>query len=271
MDAHAHVYSTDEARYPPVDNPLRPPPGKGTLENLRREMRENGVASAVIVQVSTFYRWDNRFVCDVARANLDSLRGVVTLDPEDKASPEMLAMFVGDSGIRGLRTVPPIDGKYDTAGTRRLWSKAHDLGIPVNALAWEGMVDDLGRLIRDYPDLQIVLDHCLNIKAGGSHDKTKSQVLAFTSSPNVFAKLTFIPTGSAQPYPCKDLWETCKEIVQAYGAERCLWGSDFPCELWCPGVSYGQHLSLFADYLELTGAERRAILGETSRRLWFRS
>jgi len=31
IDTHAHIYSDDEKRYPPIDKPLRPPGIKGTL------------------------------------------------------------------------------------------------------------------------------------------------------------------------------------------------------------------------------------------------
>ena len=38
IDTHAHIYSPDEKRYPPIDKPLRPPGGKGSLEDLQREV-----------------------------------------------------------------------------------------------------------------------------------------------------------------------------------------------------------------------------------------
>jgi len=28
IDTHAHIYSPDEVRHPPIDNPLRPPGGR---------------------------------------------------------------------------------------------------------------------------------------------------------------------------------------------------------------------------------------------------
>ena len=35
IDCHAHVYSDDEAAYPPIENPYRPPAGDGTVAHLR--------------------------------------------------------------------------------------------------------------------------------------------------------------------------------------------------------------------------------------------
>lgn len=42
-----------------------------------------------------------------------------------------------------------------------------------------------------------------------------------------------------------------------------------PCELWCPKVAYSQHLRIFTQGLSLDSAAKRAILGDTARRLWF--
>jgi predicted TIM-barrel fold metal-dependent hydrolase len=58
-------------------------------------------------------------------------------------------------------------------------------------------------------------------------------------------------------------------VVKAFGAERCVWGSDFPCDLWCPKVSYAEHLRIFTRDLPLSAADRAAIIGGTARGLWF--
>jgi len=42
-DTHAHIYSPDEARYPMIDRPLRPPEGTGTVAHLQAEMAAHGV------------------------------------------------------------------------------------------------------------------------------------------------------------------------------------------------------------------------------------
>ena len=51
---------------------------------------------------------------------------------------------------------------------------------------------------------------------------------------------------------------------------RCVRGSDFPCELWCPRISYAQHLRIFTHELGLKPATKKAVLGETAYQLWFR-
>ena len=78
-----------------------------------------------------------------------------------------------------------------------------------------------------------------------------------------------LPTGSAKTYPFEDMHDACHRIIAAYSPDRCLWGSAFPCELWCPKVTYNEHLRLITEALGLTEGEKQAVLAETPGRLWF--
>lgn len=269
IDTHAHIYAPDEKRYPPIDKPLRPPAGTGSLEHLRRETRANRVDKACLIQTSTFYRWDNRYICDSARATRDWSAGVCTLDPDDPHSPGLLAQFAREYGLRGMRSIPARDGQLDHPGVRALWKTASDLGLVINVLIDRDKADQASRLLADFPRLRVVLDHCLNLKAGPNMEAVLADVLRLARHPNLHAKLTFLPTGSATGYPCADMHAPCLKIVDAFGADRCVWGSDFPCELWTPRVSYAEHLRIFTHDLPLKEEQRKAILGETARRLWF--
>lgn len=269
LDTHAHIYSPDEKRYPPIDEPLRPPGGKGSLEELRRESRENGIAAACIIQTSTFYRFDNRYICDSAKAVPDWTAGVCTLDPNDAHSPGLLRQFVRDYGIRGMRSIAARGGRFDHPGVRALWKTAMDEGIVINALSQLATANQVDQLTAEFPALPVVLDHCLNPEVGPNLEATIEQVLKMSRRPNLHAKLTFLPTGSKTGYPCAEMHEPCRRIIDAFGPERCVWGSDFPSELWTPRVTYAEHLKIFREALQLQEEALTQILGETARRLWF--
>ena len=269
VDSHPHIYSADEQRYPPIEKPLRPPEGTGTPEHLRREMEANGVHRAVVIQTSTFYRWDNRFICHTVQLSKDWATGVVTLNPDDPHSSDLLYSLVRRYGVRGLRSIPAADGSYDHPGVRALWEEAMGLGTVVNALIPLKLADELATLLGQFSGLRVVLDHCLNLAAGEDYQATLNKVLELSRYPNLHAKLTFIPTGSREEYPCQDMHDACKRIIQAFTPDRCVWGSDFPCQLWCPRVTYSEHLRIFTHELALSESEKEAILGKTALRLWF--
>lgn len=269
IDTHAHIYSPDEKKYPPIEKPYRPPAGKGSLEHLRESLQANQVERACLIQTSTFYRFDNRYICDSAVANKAWTAGVCTLDPDDTHSPGLLKHFVEKYGLRGMRSIPAKDGRLDHPGVRALWKSATDGGLVINVLVGREKVGELERMLAAFPKLRVVLDHCLNLKVGPGMEAILADVLRLARFKNLHAKLTFLPTGSATGYPCADLHGACMKVVEAYGPERCVWGSDFPCELWTPKVTYAEHLRIFQKDLPLTDAARAQILGETAKRLWF--
>lgn len=270
VDTHAHIYSPNERAYPPIAQPLRPPPGTGSPDDLRREMSAAGVDRVMLVQTSTFYQWDNTFIRDTAVAADDWAAGVCTLDPEQPHSSDILYALAQRSNVRALRTAP-LHGssQYDHPGNRRLFAAARNLGIVVNALIGVETADELVGMAQAYPDLPVVLDHCLALQVGPTYQPTLDKVVELAQYPNLHAKLTFLPTGSAEAYPFSDLHDACQRIIAAYGPDRCVWGSDFPTELWCPKVTYADHLRLFQEELGLSRSEQQAILGGTAHRLYF--
>ena len=231
VDTHAHIYSPDEAKYPPIDKPLRPPGGKGSLEDLRAETQANDVDGACLIQTSTFYRFDNRYILDSAKSAPEWTAGVCTLDPDDPHSPGLLKHYAEQYGIKGMRSIPASDGRLDHPGVRALWQSATEAGLVINVLINRDKADQADRLLRDFANLRVVLDHCLNLKAGPELEPTLAAVKRLSERPNLHAKLTFVPTGSEQGYPCEDMHAPCLEVIDAFGPERSVWGSDFPCEL----------------------------------------
>jgi L-fuconolactonase len=271
-DCHAHIYSQDTARYPLIEKPYLPPSGAGTLEHLQREMAAHNVARVVVIHTSTAYEWDNRLLADTARANAPWMVGVCTLNPEDPASPAFLKRYVQDDNVRGMRSVPagPDRSRLDHPGVDALWSVAEELGITINPLIHVNLADQLEAMLRRHPRLNVVLDHCMYPRGrDGLQGETIQRVLRLADYPNLHAKLTWLVDSSDAEDPFEDTYPLLRAVIAAYGPERCLWGSDFPCELWIPKASYGRHLHLFKEALGLSEAEKQAILEGTPGRLWY--
>lgn len=272
IDTHAHIYSPDEKRYPPIAKPLRPPGGAGSVEQLQTTAAANGVERVCAVQVSTFYGFDNRYILDSSKANPKWVAGVCTLDPDDPASAGKLAAHARDYGVKGMRSIPARNGVLNHEGVRALWKAALDAGIVINVLVGgRDKEAELTALLNAFPKLPVVLDHCMNLKAGPEMGPTMAAIQRLARHRNLHAKLTFIPTGSGGGYPCANMHEACLAIIETFGAERCIWGSDFPNALWTPKVSYAEHLRIFSRDLPLKDAARAEILGGTAARLWFRA
>ncbi|MBM3957520.1 MAG: amidohydrolase family protein, partial [Gemmatimonadetes bacterium] len=253
VDAHPHIYSPDRERYPPISEPLEP--GEpAAVEDLRRRMNEVGVSRAVFIQTSTYYGWDNRYVMDSTRANREWAIGVVTLDPDDPSHLDVLEDAVRTYGVRGLRGLKDRTGRIDTSAVRRLWTKARDLGIVVNCLVGDDLdrVPEIEKIASDIDDLRVVIDHCLMLNAGRGREETLAALKRLSALPNVYAKLTCGATGSSRVYPHEDMHGPLRRVIECFGPERCVWGSDFPNALWTKGTSYRQNLTLFTEELGLS-------------------
>jgi predicted TIM-barrel fold metal-dependent hydrolase len=271
IDCHAHIYSPDEKRYPPKDNPLRPPKGKGSVEDLRKESLANGVRAVRAIQTLTFYGVDNRYLIDSAKANKDWLAGVCNLDADDPHSPLLLREYIRDYSVRSLRSNPSSAHKtFDDPGVRALWKMASDEGATVDIfLMHPEMVESASKVIADFPHLTIGFCHCMDLKPGPLLASNLDAVRRLARFKNLYAKVDFIGTGTNMPYPCSDLHDAALKVIDAYGPERCVWTSVYPSGLWTPKITYAENLRIFTGALGLSEEAKRSILGETARKIWF--
>lgn len=269
VDTHAHIYHSDEVQYPMKAEPFRPESGVGTIEHLRREVAANGVDRVVLIQTGSAYRWDNRLLADTARANADWTVGVCTLNPEGEDSPDELARLVTDYNVKAVRVEVSPAG-YDHPGTEALWRRAGELGAVICAHLQRDYLHELAALLERFPEVPVVLDHCAYpLAADGLEDTAILQAAALARFPQLHAKLTFAVTSSQQQYPFADTHAQLRQMLAAFGPERCIWGSDFPCEHWLKKSTYAQHLAVFVEELGWTAEERAQVLGQTALRLFF--
>lgn len=271
IDCHAHITSPDEKRYPPRDAPLRVPGGKGALEDLRATSLALGVDAVRAVHTVSFYGYDNRYLCDAAKAHPDWVAGVCTLDPDDPHSPGLMEQFVRDFDVKTLRSIPGIKRQtFDDDGVRKLWKTCADIGASIDLfLMRPEWVNGAEKLLKEFPKMVVGFDHCMDLKPGPLYEQSLSEVLRLSKYKNLYPKVDFISTGSKQGYPGTDLQDAALKIIDTYGANRCVWGSNFPNALWTPKMTYAEHLKIFTDVLPLKKDERKEVLGETARRLWF--
>lgn len=269
VDAHVHVYSPDEVRYPVRADARRPPPGAGSVEQLDRECLENGVARVAHINALSFYGDDNRFLLDLTASRGGRMSAICTLDCEDPDSPARLAGYAAPGGIRGIRILPAAPGGLEQPGIRALWRAAADLGLVVNVVVGREHAGALAALLVEFPDTPTVIEHALMIQATTDRAATRRDLLGLARYPNAIAELIDLPLLSNGPYPFDDAFPTYLDIIDAYGPERCVWGSSYPAELWMPRTTYRESLDAVRLELPVDDGARAAILGLTADRLWF--
>ena len=269
IDAHTHLLALDQVRYPPAPNTYRPTTD-GSVELLRSQMDEAGVDRAVTIS-PWVYGWDPSYTLDALAANRAWLAAAVLVDPSSPDGPAKLERYVKDYGVCGLRIQGRISklGPFDDPATTPLWAKAADLGLTVDINAAHAEYPQVERRIQQFPQTRFVLDHCGYISGDLAPSvPTVEPVLRLARYPNVYAKLTFLGMASREPYPYADVHWMARQIIDAFGADRCLFGTNFPKAQYDPTCTYAQSAQLWSQAVALKPAERDWILGGTAQTLW---
>jgi L-fuconolactonase len=271
IDGHTHIGSTDLERYP-LHHPASAyrPTAEAGAEVLRARMQEAGIARAFTITPG-YYGWDNRYPLDALRGNEDWLAVGVLIDPRSPQSPRELEECVG-RGACGLRIQQHLfyhEG-LDNPAITPLWAAAGDLGLPIDVNATHEEYPQVEQRLRQFPHTSMILDHCGYVSGGKLRPavNTVAPALELARYPNAYAKLTFIGLASEEPFPCRDVHWMVRQVVDAFGPERCLWGSNFPVPLRQPRLTCRQTVELFAEAIELSREEREWILGGTAQKLW---
>jgi predicted TIM-barrel fold metal-dependent hydrolase len=123
-------------------------------------------------------------------------------------------------------------------------------------------------LARAFPDTTFVLKHAgmLEDTSDAGRAAWRAGMRELADCPNVFVKLSALGTFVHRA-TLADIQPIVSDTVTAFGAERCLWGSNFPIEkIWTDYATVVSNIR--AAIAHLTAAEQRAILFDTAARLY---
>lgn len=270
IDAHTHIFSPNGRAYPLADpNATYRPQTDGSAQLLRTQMDAAGVDRAFTITAG-FYGWDNRSVIDALPEQGAWLAAGVLVDPASADAPAQLETWVrqGASGLRIQRHIFYHQSLDDPISTP-LWAKAAELDLTVDINATQEEYGAVENRVRQFPNTRFILDHCGYVSGAlKPSQNTVEPVIALARYPNVYAKLTFLPLASQEAYPFRDAHWMVRAIVDAFGAHRCLFGSNFPTAQYSPTTTYAQTVDLFREAIDLAEEERAWILGGTASQLW---
>ncbi len=117
------------------------------------------------------------------------------------------------------------------------------------------------------PDLKMVIDHLAKPPiASGEYDVWKTEMTAAAEHPNVYAKISGLNTAAdPETWTGADLVESIGHSLEVFGAERLLFGSDWPVAILAGDYAkVWDETNLALDELGVGDAERDAILGGTA-------
>lgn len=259
FDCHVHVI--DPARYP-FASPVRRVPNEGdtaTAGDLDDTLAAAGMEGALIVQASP-YATDNAALLDALAASGGRHRGIAAV-PLDATDADLDAL--GAAGVVGARlnlvnftlaeVAEELSALCERLAARGWWAELQCRAPEVPAVA--PVLAESG--------VRVLFDHCgYPDPTHGIDEPGFRTVLAFGREGRAAMKLSGAFRISQQPPPHADLDPCIEAVIDAFGLERCVWGSDYPF-LWVPDrPSYSDTLATLARWLP-DAADRRTVLRET--------
>ncbi len=270
IDAQVHVYERDHPGRPWAAVLHGPPEVTG--DDMIAAMDAVGVDAAVLVSAFTMYRYDASYAMEVHAAHPGRFALIKPVDPSDPAVAETIADWAKTKGAVGIRIMMRGDVATDPAdpGLNRVLAAAGRHSLPVNLLAY-GRLEQVAQMAARNPDTRIVIDHVglqqpFEPPAPAEPFADLPAVLALAAQKNVVIKITGACTLSHQPFPSKDIWDPLARIFDAYGLDRCLWGTD-----WTRAVgllSYEQGVQAFRVTDRLSDSDRATLMGGTLQRVY---
>jgi L-fuconolactonase len=231
-----------------------------------------GVDAAVLVSPFTMYRYDASYALQVHAAHPGRFALVKPVDPTDPAVGDTIADWAKVDGAVAVRIMMTRGVSTDPAdpGLARVLAAAARNGLPVNLLCW-GRLDQVAQMAALNPQTTLVIDH-LGLQQPFEPPPSAEpfaelpKVLALAAYPNVVIKITGACTLSHQPFPYRDIWDPLARIFDAFGLDRCLWGTDWTRATGL--LTYKEGVEAFRVTDRLSARDRAVLMGETLQRVY---
>ena len=270
IDAQVHAYERDHPGRPWAA--VLQGPSEVTGDDMVAAMDAVGVDGAVLVSPFTMYRYDATYALEVHAAHPGRFGVIKPVDPTDPAVAETIADWAATNGTVGIRLMMNRDVSTDPAdlGINRVLAAAARHALPVNLLCW-GRLEQAGLLAARNPDTRLVIDHLglqqpFEPPAPAEPFADLPKLLDLAAHDNIVVKLTGACTLSHEPFPYNDLWDPLWRIFDAFGVDRCMWGTG-----WTRAVAlltYEQGVEAFRVTDRLSDSDRAALMGETLQRVY---
>lgn len=264
IDAHQHVWEIGRHGHcwPGPDLPAIH--RDRTLDDFRALAAQLGVRGSVLVQ-SQPDDADTDFLLDVAEHEPFVLGVVGWVDVEAPDAPERIHALARRRlvGLRPmLQDLPPrwiLEARVEPAIRAMI---EHDLVF--DALIRPQHLKPLAAFADRWPDLRIVIDHGAKPAVGGDLTEWRDDLAALAARSSVVCKLSGLWTEAAPGAPVETCLPAVETILDLFGADRVLWGGDWPVIDLAGG--YGDWLALCRSAVPAT--DRPAVFNTVARRVY---
>ncbi|MGQ0686578.1 amidohydrolase family protein [Bradyrhizobium sp.] len=268
IDSQVHAYEANTAKRPWYSVPNWP--AHVTGEEMVAAMDEVGVDGAIFISAFSLYRFDASYAVEAQRAHPGRFAIVKPVDPDNPDVADVVAEWKQTPGAVGIRIMLTKESGWAPGhpGLDRIARAAISHDFPVNLHCWDNLDNGIA-LIDRHPDTRFILDHLgiLQPRVPPAPPEASQwspwaalpKVLELAKRPNAVIKVSGACTLSKEPYPFADIWDPLARVFDAWGIDRCLWGTDWTRA--AAVVGYAQATEPFRLTSRLSESERALLMG----------
>lgn len=270
IDAHQHYWSVARGDYGWLDrapDAIRRDFGPADLAPF---LARHGIGRTILVQAAPTVA-ETRWLLGLA-ARTPSVAGVVGwVDFEATDAADAIAALARDPALVGLRPMVQ-DLDDDDWLLRPALAPAFDAmvahGLVFDALVLPRHLPRLARVLERHPALAVVVDHGAKPRIRErALDGWREDLARVAAHPRATCKLSGLVTEARPGDGARDLAPWIDAILDAFGAHRVLWGSDWPVVNLAGG--YDRWRAVTQEALAgLGAADRAAVFGANAERVY---
>jgi len=232
IDAHQHVWRLARGDYGWLSPALAPIYRDFGIGDLAPHLAGAGIGGTILVQAAPTEA-ETEFLLEVAGESGGLVKGVVGwIDFEAPDAARRLERLARNRFLRGVR--PMMQDIPDTnwmlnAALEPAFRAIMDLGLCFDALVQPRHLINIRRLLDRHADLRVVIDHGAKPPiAADEREPWATDMRAIARETAAWCKLSGLVTEAGAAWTVADLQPYADHLVGCFGAERLVWGSDWP-------------------------------------------
>jgi L-fuconolactonase len=231
IDSHQHFWRLSRGDYPWLTPDLGGIYRDFEPHHLRPHLSRHGIDGTILVQAAPTLE-ETRYLLRLA-ASTPFVAGVVGwVEFSDPRAAAMIDALGADSKLKGLR--PMIQDISDVDWMLRPELRATFEALIASRLTFDALVfprhlANLLELLERHPDLAVVVDH--GAKPSIETDEFEpwaSDIREVATSTSAYCKVSGLVTEAGTAWTPDRLRPYVEHLVECFGAERTMWGSDWP-------------------------------------------
>ena len=271
IDSQVHAYDKNSPQRPWRGVP-QGWPASANADEMVAAMDAVGVDAAINISPFSVYGFDASYAIEVYKKYPGRFALIKPVDPADPKVADTIADWKKTPGTVAVRLMlRELPNDPADPGITRVLKTAASHNMPVNMLIWGGRIDQAKGIAERNPDTSIIIDH-LGIQQPHAPPAPPDawadlpKMLKFGEHKNVSIKISGACTMSHEPFPFNDIWDPVCRLIDAFGLDRCMWGTDWTRA--APVLPYKPAVEAFRVTKRFTDSDREKLMGGSLMKIY---